>query len=122
MMYLNGKLYFRCSDIKPKPFVLINPETLEELKDEFELEKEENNLEWKEDEKTGRFLTYTPLITDGKFIYVISQKKEPKKEDKDNEPEDKKEEEKKPILVLEKYDSKTYKFISEQCLYKNKDL
>ena len=50
----------------------INPNTLEEEKDEFELEKEDQNLEWKENEETGRSLTHTPLISDGRYIYVIA--------------------------------------------------
>lgn len=79
LLYLNGKLYCRADSIKPKPFVLLNPQTLEEQKEEFELEKEDQNLEWKENEDTGRSLTYTPLITDGHYIYVIAQKKAPKK-------------------------------------------
>jgi hypothetical protein len=44
----------------------LNIQTLEEdTKEEFELEKEDRNLEWKENETTGRSLTYTPLFTDG---------------------------------------------------------
>ena len=70
-MYLNEKLYCRAESLKPKPFVCIDPITLEESKDEVELEKEELNLEWKEDENSGRFLTYTPLISDGEYVYVI---------------------------------------------------
>lgn len=41
LLYLNGKLYCRAESIKPKPFVVINPSTLEEEKEEFELEKED---------------------------------------------------------------------------------
>jgi hypothetical protein len=41
IMYLNGKLYLRAEANKPKPFVRINPETLEEDKEEIELEKED---------------------------------------------------------------------------------
>jgi hypothetical protein len=53
--------------------VRLNASTLEEdSKEEFELEKQDKNLEWKENEENGRFLTQTPLISDGQFIYVIS--------------------------------------------------
>lgn len=82
LLYLNGKLYSRAESQKPKPFVSINPATLEEEKEEFELEKEDKNLEWKENEETGRSLTFTPLITDGEYIYVVAQKKAPKKKGK----------------------------------------
>ena len=79
MLFLNGKLYLRADSVKPKPFVSINTQTLEEDKEEFELEKEDKNLEWKENEETGRSLTFSPLISDGRYIYVIVQKKAPKK-------------------------------------------
>ena len=79
LLYLNDKLYCRSESLKPKPFVTLNPSTLEEEKDEPELEKEDQNLEWKENEETGRSLTYSPLFTDGTYIYVVAQKKAPKK-------------------------------------------
>ena len=41
LVYLNGKLYCRAESMKPKPFVALSPETLEEIKEEFELEKED---------------------------------------------------------------------------------
>lgn len=72
MVYLNGKLYCRAESLKPKPFVVINTQTLEEEKDEFELDKVDQNLEWKLSEETGRSLTYTPLLTDGEYLYVIA--------------------------------------------------
>lgn len=79
LLCLNKKIYCRSENLKPQPFVVINPETLEEEKEEFELEKEDSNLEWKENSDTGRSLTFTPLLTDGNYIYAISQKKAPKK-------------------------------------------
>ena len=73
ILKLNNHLYVRSEAIKPKPFIRLNIQTLEEdTKEEFELEKEDRNLEWKENETTGRSLTYTPLFTDGQQIYVIS--------------------------------------------------
>jgi hypothetical protein len=38
---LNNKLYVRSDSIKPAPFVIVNPNTLEEVKEEFELDKED---------------------------------------------------------------------------------
>lgn len=79
LLHLNGKLYVRADSLKPKPFVRVDPTTLdEEEKEEFELEKEDRNLEWKSNEETGRSLTYTPLFSEGTYIYVISQRKAPK--------------------------------------------
>jgi hypothetical protein len=73
MLLLNDKLYLRTSSIAPKPFIRLDKDTLEEdQKDEIELDKEEKNLEWKENEETGRSLTFTPLFSDGTYIYVIS--------------------------------------------------
>ena len=72
LMYLNGKLYCRSEQMKPKPFVIVNVATLEEEKEEIEMEKVDKNLEWKENEDSGRSLTYTPIITDGNYVYVIA--------------------------------------------------
>jgi hypothetical protein len=69
---LNGKLYCRADSLKPRPFVAVNTNTLEEEKEEFELEKVDQNLEWKENEETGRSLTFTPLFSDGHYIYVVA--------------------------------------------------
>lgn len=127
MLHLNGKLYCRAESLKPKPFVVINTVTLEEEKDEFELDKEDKNLEWKENEETGRSLTSTPLLTDGTYIYVIAQKKAPKKNPdalkEGEEPAQEEDNTKPPMLVVECYDpsSPSLPFVKEVFLYKNAD-
>lgn len=78
LLYLHEKLYCRADSLKPKPFVVLNTVTLEEEKEEFELDKEDKNLEWKTNEETGRSLTHTPLFSDGTLIYVVSQRHAPK--------------------------------------------
>ena len=72
ILALNGKLYFRSKKFKHKPFILINPTTLEIEREEVEIEKGPFSLEWKKNEESGRYLTHTPLFTDGKYIYVVS--------------------------------------------------
>ena len=82
LMFLNGKLYCRSSEVKPAPFVLLNPVTLEEEKTEEkedEVDKEGQTLAWAANEDTGRSLEFTPLITDGQLVYVIALQKTPKK-------------------------------------------
>jgi len=79
MMLFGGKLYMRHEGIKPAGFMIIDKETLLEIKQEPELnfdpkEGQTQSLKWVEkDEKTGRSLEYTPLITDGTNIYVIAK-------------------------------------------------
>jgi hypothetical protein len=83
-MLLNGQLYMRHEDIKPAPFVLIDKNTLQEVKMEPEInfepkEGEKQSLQWtEEDEETKRSLAYTPLVTDGSFLYVIARQGPPK--------------------------------------------
>ena len=45
MALVNGKLLVRSEEMKPKPFVIVNPDTLEESKEEIVLEKGEKNCE-----------------------------------------------------------------------------
>jgi len=78
LLSFKGKLLVRCEDYKPKPFAIIDPDTLEETKEEVELEKEDQSLEWKEDKEKGRTLHTSPLFTDGRYVYVVAQVREPK--------------------------------------------
>jgi len=78
MMLYKDELYIRHSGLAPAPFVKVNKNTLKEIKSETEekyepKEGDHHSIQWKEkDEKTGRSLTYTPLINDGEHLYVIS--------------------------------------------------
>ena len=67
---LNGKLLLRSERFRP--FVVINPHTLEEEKFESAFDKGALTLEWREDAESGRHLTSTPMFTDGTFLYVVS--------------------------------------------------
>lgn len=124
----------RSESLKPKPFVRLDPTTLEEdEKEEFELEADKNNLEWKENEETGRSLTFTPLFTDGHYLYVISQRKAPKaakgkycvhiNQSLDAAEDKKEDQDKPPMFVVEVYDpsTKAFAFVREVALYKNED-
>lgn len=83
MMIFDGKIFIRYKELKdrspPVPFVMVDKNTLKEIKMDPELKfepKEEDNhsLLWSDrDEETGRSLMYTPLITDGQYIYVIAR-------------------------------------------------
>lgn len=45
LMIFNNKIYFRHEEIRPAPFVLIDPETLKEIKSELVFdEKEEKTI------------------------------------------------------------------------------
>jgi len=122
LMLLDGKLYFRHEGIKPAPFVLVDRDTLEEVKMDPELKFEPKegqiqSLQWaEENEETKRSLTYTPLVTDGTYVYVIARQGQPQGE---QAPED--EEEAVIKLVVEVYDpAKSFEFVKSVILYKNK--
>lgn len=118
MCFFNEKLYVRTPGENEKPFMIIDPNTLkEEEKFEPELEKEEPNMLWteKKDEKTGRHLKDSPLFTDGKYFYLVSQKHMVK--DKDA-PEDEEQHDEPPALVVEWFDPSTnsFKFVNSTTL------
>ena len=77
-MLFEGKIYMRSSDYKPAPFVTIECETLQEVKIEPELKfdeqsKDKPTIQWLDaNEETGRSLGFSPMFSDGTFIYVIA--------------------------------------------------
>lgn len=79
MVLLNDKLYIRYKDLAPQPFVVVDKHTLkvEEMDPNLNFDPKEgdiHSLQWKgRDEENGRSLTYTPMITDGQYLYVISR-------------------------------------------------
>jgi hypothetical protein len=79
MMLFKGKLYIRYKELAPAPFVMVDTNTLKKIEMDPALkfepkEGDKHSLQWKsQDEETGRALTYTPLITDGQYLYVIAR-------------------------------------------------
>lgn len=143
LVFIKDKLILRSSEATP--YRVVDPETLEEkeYKEEEEDEEEDEEqrkekknkktLKWEANEDTGRSLTFSPLFTDGQFLYVISKLKVPKlngksclltiSEDdlKDLEEDEKakirkeheEKEQEKPKLAVEKFDPENdFKFVS----------
>jgi len=76
LLYMNGKLLVRSSKEKDRPLFIVDPATLEEKREFFEVEKDDEiTPEWRDDKENNRFMSHTPLITDTNYIYVISHKK-----------------------------------------------
>lgn len=117
-MLLGDKLYIGhkiLADVK-KPFIIVDKNTLKPVGEEevkYDAPEGQNqSLLWTDVDEKGRSLTYTPLITDGKLIYVISRC---------TPPEDEAAAEKKGYtqLVVEVYDPQQgYKFIRMLTLMK----
>jgi hypothetical protein len=120
MMQLEDKIYIRHSEIKPAPFTVIDKNTLQEVKIDPEIKFETNQtqtIQWKSEDDFGRSLEYTPLITDGTFVYVIAKYRTPKNQDE--EPDE--DEDKSPKLVVEVYDpSKGFQFVKMVTLMRRK--
>lgn len=77
------------------------------------------SLLWNKDSKTGRTLEFTPIFTEGTYLYAVATQK--------NMQPDQSEEEKKknqiPSIVIECYDPKNdFSFVKSTTLYKNKEL
>jgi hypothetical protein len=79
-------------------------------------EGQTQSLQWtEENEETGRSLAYTPLVTDGTYVYVIARQGRPKGE---QAPED---EEVVHKLVVEVYNpANSFEFVRAVTLYKDK--
>lgn len=120
MMLYDGKLYVRYKELAPEPFIVLDKHTLREVDvdpdQDYEPEEGGKSIHWTErDEDTGRSLAYTPLITDGKHVYVIAryfESKEQKEARAGNGSEPC------PDLVVEVYDpSDNFRFIRQVTLY-----
>jgi len=80
MMILNDKIYIRHEDAEKSCLSLFDLETLEEIKRESEdkiepKEGSDKSILWKsENENTGRSFTWSPMTTDGTFVYLISRR------------------------------------------------
>lgn len=126
MMMFDGKLYIRHKELAPAPFVIVDPVTLQEIKQDPEQkyepkEGDNHSIQWKDqDEETGRALTYTPLITDGQYLYMIARQfltKEQQEAEEDGDGPSF------PDLVVEVYDpSKNFEYVKSVTLFKNKQL
>ncbi len=58
---------------------IIDPVTLEEVKEQVVLEKGVlATLEWKDDKENNRFMGVTPLFTDSNYLYTLSYKRQNK--------------------------------------------
>lgn len=80
MMILNDKLFIRHDDNDKSCLSVFDMENLKELKREPEdkiepKEGSDKSILWKsENEETGRSLTFSPMATDGKLVYLISRR------------------------------------------------
>ena len=72
---MNGIIIVRSSTAKDRPFYILDPVTLEEKREFFEIEKDNINPEWREDKENNRYMTHTPLFTDSNLLYILSYKK-----------------------------------------------
>lgn len=124
-----GQLLVRYKDLNPKPFAIIDPNTLEELSDEIEFaydKREEGEgrnkacLEYHEwenaDKEEGRYLCCTPVMSHNNNLYVISDYRVLKEKADEDEEEDDIEEKEKELKttknILEIYEGTApYKFI-----------
>ena len=100
--YVEGILYYRSSNLDPEPLISINPETLEEMPNKFSVDYseinhifvEEKRIEFEfphdsykdmneiierkknaglEDNPNSRPVNPSPMISDGRFIYIVSK-------------------------------------------------
>ena len=100
--YVEGVLYYRSNNLDPDPIISINPETLEEMPNQFSVDYSEINHIFQEEKRTEFEFPHTsnkdlteiierkknagledkanlrpsnpsPMISDGRFIYIISK-------------------------------------------------
>lgn len=122
MIILDNKIYIRHNNQEKSCLSIFNMQTLEEVKRETEekiepKEGSDKSILWKsEDEDTGRSLTYSPMATDGTFVYLLSRRCKPKNSKDTVEIEDENQPTK---LYVEVYDStKNFEFVREVLLLK----
>ena len=129
--YVEGILYYRSNNLDPDPIISIDPETLEEIPNKFSVDYseinhifvEEKRIEFEfphtsskdmteiierkknaglEDKSNLRPSNPSPMISDGRFIYIISKWF-------DEESESEKREEEDDVEVVENTDNKDVK-------------
>lgn len=122
MMILNDKIYIRHEDMEKSCLSIFDMNTLEEIKRESEekiepKEGSDKSILWKsEDEETGRSMTFSPMTTDGTYVYLISRRCQPKNAKETVENEDENQPTK---LYVEVFDpSKNFEFVREVLLLK----
>ena len=129
--FVEGILYYRSNNLDPDPIISINPETLEEMPNQFSVDYSEINHIFVEEKRTEFEFPHTsnkdmteiierkknagledksnlrpsnssPMISDGRFIYIISKWFD---EGNDNE----KKEEEDDVEAMENTDNKDFK-------------
>ena len=69
-------LLCRTQEDTKKGIIVLDPDTLEEVKNQLTSEKGQLiTLDWKDDKENNRYMMVSPLFTDSNYLYVISCKK-----------------------------------------------
>ena len=129
--FVEGILYYRSNNLDPDPIISINPETLEEMPNQFSVDYSEINHIFVEEKRTEFEFPHTsnkdmteiierkknagledksnlrpsnpsPMISDGRFIYIISKWFDEGSENEKKEEDD-------DVEVMENTDNKDFK-------------